>query len=44
MDIDYNISSFFRDLTKVRENTFKKGTIIKAFRESGMWPLSFSVI
>jgi len=44
MDIDYNVSSFFRDLTEVRENTFKKGTIIKAFRELGMWPLSFSVI
>jgi len=44
MDIDYTVSSFLRDLTKVREQTFKKGTVIKAFRDSGMWPPSFSTI
>ena len=44
MDIDYTVSSFLRDLTEVREQTFKKGTVIKAFRESGMWPPSFSII
>ena len=44
MDIDYTVSSFLRDLTEVRVQTFKKGTVIKAFRESGMWPPSFSVI
>jgi len=44
MDIDYNVTSFLRDLSKVRESTFKKGTIIKSFRELGMWPLNFSII
>jgi len=44
MDIDYTVSSFLRDLTEVREQTFKKGTVIKAFRESGMWPPNFSII
>jgi len=43
MDIDHNVSSFFTDLTKIRQKAFKKGTIIKSFRESGMWPPSFSV-
>jgi hypothetical protein len=37
LDIDYNIASFFRDLSEIRKNTFKKGTIIGAFRDSGMW-------
>jgi hypothetical protein len=40
LDLDYNIASFFRDLTEIRQNTFKKGTILKAFRESGMWPIN----
>jgi len=44
MDIDYTVSSFLKDLSKVREKTFKKGTIIKSFRELGMWPLNFSII
>jgi hypothetical protein len=40
LDIDYNIASFFRDLSEIRKNTFKKGTIIGAFRDSGMWPIN----
>jgi len=44
MDINYTVSSFLQDLSKIREQTFKKGTIIKAFRELGMWLLSFSII
>ncbi|ELR06283.1 hypothetical protein GMDG_02077 [Pseudogymnoascus destructans 20631-21] len=40
LDIDYNIASFFRDLGKIRQETFKKGTIIGAFREAGMWPIN----
>jgi hypothetical protein len=39
LDVDYNIASFFRDLTEIRANTFKKGTIQGAFREAGMWPI-----
>jgi len=44
MDVDYTVQSFLQDLLEIREQTFKQGTIIKAFRESGMWPLSFSII
>jgi hypothetical protein len=40
LDIDYNIASFFRDLAMIRTDTFKKGTIIGAFRDSGMWPIN----
>jgi hypothetical protein len=40
LDIDYNVASFFRDLTEIRENTFKKGTIQGAFREARMWPIN----
>ena len=40
LDIDYNVASFFRDLPEIRTSTFKKGTIIGAFRESGMWPIN----
>jgi hypothetical protein len=32
MDIN---SSFLQDLLEIHEKTFKKGTIIKAFRELG---------
>jgi hypothetical protein len=40
LDIDYNIASFFRDLSEIRQQTFKKGTIIRSFREAGMWPIN----
>jgi len=40
LDVDYNIASFFRDLTDIRTDTFKKGTIIGAFRKAGMWPIN----
>lgn len=40
LDVDYNVASFFRDLTEIRGNTFKKGTILGAFREAGMWPIN----
>jgi hypothetical protein len=40
LDIDYNMASFFRDIAEIRTNTFKKGTIIRAFRDSGMWPIN----
>ena len=40
LDIDYNVASFFRDLSEIRKNTFKKGTILSAFREAGMWPIN----
>jgi hypothetical protein len=40
LDIDFNMASFFRDLTEIRVNTFKKGTIKGAFCKSGMWPIN----
>jgi hypothetical protein len=42
-DVEYSISSFFRDLTEIREKTFKPRTIRHAFRDAGMWPVSFEV-
>jgi len=43
LDVDYNVASFFRDLKDIRENTFKKGTIIGAFRTAGIWPINCKV-
>ena len=40
LDVDYNITSFFRDLTEIRARTFQKGTILGAFRKAGMWPIN----
>ena len=39
-DLEYSITSFFRDLTSIRQKTMKPYTIIGAFRESGTWPIS----
>ncbi len=41
---EYNIRSFFRDLPKIRTNTFTKSNIKSAFKKSGMWPASFKAI
>ncbi|KFZ23545.1 hypothetical protein V502_01970 [Pseudogymnoascus sp. VKM F-4520 (FW-2644)] len=35
MDLDYNLSSFIRDLLNIKEQTFKESTIISAFRKAG---------
>jgi hypothetical protein len=40
LDFEYTITSFFRDLTLIRQQTIQKHTIINAFSSSGMWPLS----
>ena len=42
-DVEYSISSFFRDLVQIRKNTFKPRTIRHAFRDAGMWPVSFKI-
>ena len=39
-DYDYSVTSFFRDLSTVRKNTFKPHTIIRAFEIAGIWPMS----
>ena len=41
LDIEYTVTSFFRDLAGIREKTMKKGTIQGAFRKSGMWPINW---
>lgn len=38
---EYNLQSFLRDIPKIRVKTFTKRTIKHAFRDSGMWPMSF---
>lgn len=40
LDFEYTISSFFRDLASIRQNTFKDTTICSSFREAGIWPIS----
>jgi hypothetical protein len=40
LDFEYSITSLFRDLTKIRAATFKPSTIINAYAEAGMWPVS----
>jgi hypothetical protein len=41
---EYNIRTFFQDLPFIREKTFKERTIKHAFRDAGMWPVSFKAI
>jgi hypothetical protein len=40
LDFEYSITSFFRDLTSIREKTMKSYTIKSTFQESGMWLVS----
>jgi hypothetical protein len=40
LDFEYTITSFFRDLTSIREQTMQFHTIVNAWKESGMWPPS----
>ena len=41
LNMEYTISSFFRDLSSIRDQTFKSHTIQNAFKESGMFPASY---
>ena len=43
LDLEYNISSFLRDLPKIREDTFKVRTIVHAFENAGIWPVDSTV-
>jgi DDE superfamily endonuclease len=40
LDFEYTITSFFQDLTSIRQQTMKYHTIINSFKDSGMWPVS----
>ena len=35
----YRLTCFFKDLTKIWDNTFQKKTIKHAFEKSSMWPI-----
>jgi hypothetical protein len=43
LDLEYNLSSFMRDLPKIRQDTFKEQTIIHAFAKAGVWPVDCSI-
>ena len=43
LDLQYNISSFLRDLPKIRVDTFKVRTVVHAFENAGMWPVDSTV-
>jgi hypothetical protein len=38
LDVEYGLQYFLRDLSSIREQTFKKRTIQHAFKKSGMYP------
>ena len=44
LDLEYNITSFFRDLREIREKTMKSYTIKHAFRDSRMWLISYKTV
>ena len=41
LDIEYHLKAFLKDLSWVREQTFKKETIKNTFQKSGIYPPSF---
>ena len=43
LDIDYNVGLFLRDLTEIRRNTFRIGTVKKAWREAGLYPINCKI-
>jgi DDE superfamily endonuclease len=40
LDLEYTITSFFRDLSSIRKQTMQKYTIVNSFKDPGMWPPS----
>jgi len=43
LDMEYTISSFFRDLSSIREQTFQSHTIKNSFKDAGMFPVAYKV-
>ena len=39
-NVEHTLQRFLADLTKIRDNTFKKCTIRSAFEKSGTWPVN----
>jgi hypothetical protein len=40
LDFNYTITSFFRNITNIRKQTFKYHIIVNSFKDLGMWPVS----
>jgi hypothetical protein len=40
LDVEYDLRSFMRDFTQIREQTFKESTILYAFQKARIWPIS----
>ena len=43
MNLEYDLQSFMRDLSYIREQTFKESTIIHAFQKAGIWLVDCSI-
>jgi len=43
LELEYSLRSFMRDLSKIREQTFKVSTITHAFEKAGIWPVNYSI-
>lgn len=41
--IEYSLTQFLKDLTKIRNNTFKASTIRNVFEKSGIWPVNSKI-
>ncbi|KFY83598.1 hypothetical protein V498_07945, partial [Pseudogymnoascus sp. VKM F-4517 (FW-2822)] len=43
IDLNYNVASLIRDLSHIREQTFKESTITHSFQKAGIWPISLNI-
>jgi hypothetical protein len=41
LEFNYSVTSFFTNLTSIRQEIFKPHTIINSFKDSGIWLLSY---
>ena len=41
---EYNVQSFFWDLSEIRRKTFTKKTIKHSFKNTSIWPVSFKQV
>jgi len=41
LNLNYNITSFIQDLTKIKAETFKKRTIYSTFQHARIWLISY---
>lgn len=38
-EFEYSITSLFRDLRWIRDQTFEKDAIMNTFKDAGIWPI-----